>query len=158
VLDASSIIALGKVGFLDRFCELCEVQSWTVVITEQVLKEIGESARGTKLEKYCQPCNVSIDATLRQAHDSLGEGELSVLTAASSFPGMVETVAILDDLVARKAAMMLGLTVWGTLRVLKIALDTGHITLTEWTKLIERMRATGFRFDDKVLRELVGST
>ena len=157
MLDASSIIALGKVGFLDRFCDLCEVQRWTVVITEQVRKEIGDSVDETKLEKYCQMRKIVIDATLRLAHDSLGEGELSVITIAGSYPPTMEPVVILDDSVARKVAKKLGLTVWGTLRILKIALERGHITPEEWTRLIEQMRATGFRFNDTVLRELMGS-
>ena len=156
VLDASSIIALGKIGFLNRFCELCEAEVWTVIITEQVLKEIGKTITGTKLEKYCKFCSVSVYDTLRLAHDALGEGELSVLSIAKSLPISKETVVVLDDSIARKVAKALGLTVWGTLRILKIAQDRGHITKVEWTRLIAQMRMTGFRFDDRVLRELTG--
>ena len=157
LLDASSIIALSKIGFLDKFCHLCEVEGWTPIITRQVSVEIGDAAKGSRLERLSKVLEVSIDEAFRHTRDELGEGELSVLVAAISHPNPEATVVILDDSLARKNARSLGLPVWGTLRILKIALDHGHITQSEWSRLIDKMRATGFWFDDKVLRELLHS-
>ena len=155
LLDASSIIALSKIRFLDKFCRLCEAEGWTPIITRQVLFEIGDAAKGTGLEKLSKVSDVSIDETFRQSRSELGDGELSVLTAAISHPKPEAIVVILDDSLARENARILGLTVWGTLRVLKIAMDHGHITRSDMLRLIDGLKATGFWFDDKVLQELL---
>lgn len=70
----------------------------------------------------------------------LGPGEMEVLALALE---RKESVAVLDDAVARRAAKALGIRLTGTLGVLLDAKRAG--LLSEITPILDRLQALGFR-------------
>ena len=154
IVDASSLIALGKIGFLETFAELCKHQGWTVVITKQVLQEIRNTIAGSTLEQIAIYHDAVVSEAFRQAHIALGEGELSVLCSAQELHHFPDPVAVVDEELARKSAKRLGVSVIGTLRILRLALDSALISRAECDRLIGELATTGFRFDPRLLRDL----
>ena len=77
----------------------------------------------------------------------LGRGEEAVLTWAHANPG---TVAILDDLPARRCADALGIPLRGTLGLILAAKRRGAIP--DARPILERLRAAGMYLSDEVLR------
>ncbi len=82
-----------------------------------------------------------------QAWD-LGAGESSVLAWAHANPG---TVAILDDLAARRCAAALRIPVRGTLGLVLVAKQRGRIPAAR--PVLEAMRASGMYLSDSVLNK-----
>ena len=80
-----------------------------------------------------------------QAWD-LGHGESSVLAWALTNPG---TLAILDDLAARRCAATLRIPVRGTLGLVLVAKQRGRIEAAR--PVLEAMRGSGMYRSDSVL-------
>lgn len=80
-----------------------------------------------------------------QAWD-LGAGESSVLAWAHAIPG---TLAILDDLAARRCAITLRIPVRGTLGLVLLAKQRGRIKAAR--PVLERMRESGMYLSASVL-------
>ena len=80
-----------------------------------------------------------------QAWD-LGAGESSVLAWAFANPG---TLAILDDLAARRCAATLRIPVRGTLGLVLLAKQRGRIAAAR--PVLEAMRGSGMYLSDSVL-------
>ncbi len=75
----------------------------------------------------------------------LGPGELATMSLALEDPARI---VLLDDLLARRMAHAAGLQVWGTLRVLLTAKDTGLTGRIE--PYVSRLRDTGMWLSDEV--------
>lgn len=76
----------------------------------------------------------------------LGAGESSVISLAESLP---ETLAILDDLAARRCAHALGLKVTGTLGVILMAKSAGLLTCV--SEALDAIVAAGLYISKKHL-------
>ncbi|HEV8712112.1 MAG TPA: DUF3368 domain-containing protein [Candidatus Binatia bacterium] len=75
----------------------------------------------------------------------LGKGEVEAIALAHEIP---ETLLLLDDLSARRAAQGLGITVTGTLGVLLQAKEKGLVPALK--PLLLLLRRAGFRLSSKV--------
>lgn len=82
-----------------------------------------------------------------QAWD-LGDGESSVLAWAHANPG---TLAILDDLAARRCAATLRIPVRGTLGLVLLAKQRGRISAAR--PVLEAMRGSGMYLSDSILNK-----
>ena len=85
----------------------------------------------------------SVDSTL-----PLGKGECEAICLARELHA---DVLLLDDKKARRIAEKFGLSVAGTLAVLRVAHDRG---LAQLPKSISHLRDCGFRMSDKLAREV----
>jgi len=127
VFNASPIICLAKAGLLNKALSIAD----EVVVPRPVADELlavaddkDAAVLWLKTEKAQRTlCDVGEPSPFVLAWD-LGAGESSVLTAAASSPG---SVAVLDDLAARRCASATGIGVTGTLGLLLMAKRAGSI-------------------------------
>jgi len=119
VINASPVIALGKVELLSLFDRLCQ----EIVIPQAVADEIQRGPRDDPACRWLREAAArwvcagpALDPVV-SAWD-LGAGETAVLAWARSHPGFE---AILDDRAARNCAAALGLQVRGTVGVILLA-------------------------------------
>lgn len=141
VINASPVIALGKVELLSLFDRLCQ----EIVIPQAVADEIQ---RGTRDDPACRwlreaaarwvCAGPALDPVV-SAWD-LGAGETAVLAWARSHPGFE---AILDDRATRNCATALGLQVRGTVGVILLAKLEG--LLRKVAPVLDEPEAAGFR-------------
>jgi predicted nucleic acid-binding protein len=146
-VNASPLIYLARADLLS-FLQLAGPE---IVVPGPVAEEIraggGENPAARALEStpWLKVVAVaSVPATI-QGWD-LGEGESSVLAWAHASPG---TLAILDDLAARRCAATLRIPVRGTLGLVLVAKQRGRIPAAR--PVLEAMRASGMYLSDSVL-------
>jgi predicted nucleic acid-binding protein len=90
---------------------------------------------------------VTVNALL----DPLGQGEAETITLA------IEEEAdyvVLDDRLARRKARTLGLNVIGTLRVLRMMLDSGLVSKEELAASLETLVQIGFRISTDIIEKV----
>lgn len=143
ISDTSPLQYLHQAKCLD----LLHILYRTVLIPEGVAEEILE---GRSLG-YALPDLAEIEwiritpvpqrRTLLLATD-LGKGEREVLSLAAERP---EAMAILDDALARRMALHLGIRFTGTLGVLLRAKAAGHLEAIK--PVVDRLQELGFRLD-----------
>ena len=146
VVDASSLIALAKVGRL----ELLRVGVPEIVVPEAVMSEA--SVRGLAdpvLERIRQAAWLRIVPAsaippIVLAWD-LGSGENSVIAIALADP---ECEALLDDRDARRCAQALGIQARGTLGLVILARQIGALPLAR--PVVEELRKAGFYLTDEL--------
>lgn len=125
VFNASPLIVLSKAMLLDHFVLLAD----RVLIPAAVAQEISQAgdpsdparlwiARHPELIHGSPPVSPFVVAW------DLGAGESSVISLASSDP---ESIAVLDDLAARRCAQAVGLRMTGTLGLILMAKRAGII-------------------------------
>ena len=152
VVNASPLILLSAAGLTD----LLQLAGNPVFVPQAVVDEVGGHG----------PTDAAI-ASLRQSgwlriappeptHSiieqwDLGKGESSVLTWAYAHSG---TVAVLDDLAARRCADSLGIPTRGTLGLVLIAKQRGLIP--EARPIVNRLRQAGMYLSDKVVDRALG--
>ena len=147
VVNASPLILLSAAGLTD----LLQLAGNPVFVPQSVVDEVGEhgptDAAVTSLRQLGwltivppQPTHFIIEQW------DLGKGESSVLTWAYAHSG---TVAILDDLAARRCADSLGIPTRGTLGLVLIAKQRGRIS--EARSVVDRLRQAGMYLSDKVV-------
>lgn len=127
VLNASPIICLAKAGLLNEVLSMAQ----EVVVPQTVAGEIlaadddrDAAVAWIRTERAQRALrDVGAPASFVLAWD-LGAGESAVLTTAAGSPG---SVAVLDDLAARRCALALGIGVTGTLGLLLVAKRAGAI-------------------------------
>jgi len=125
VIDASVLVALGKLGYLRLITKLFN----KLVIAESVFEEIRESEVFVQVGKlidsgFADVVKSSKRELLNMLSSSLGKGEAETIALALDLEA---DVALLDDLRARKLAGRLKVKVMGTLAVLKPLIDRGLI-------------------------------
>jgi predicted nucleic acid-binding protein len=146
-VNASPLIHLAGADLLD----LLRLAAPEIVITRAVADEIrtGGAADAAVRALDSTPWltivqDPAVPATI-QAWD-LGAGESSVLAWAHANPG---TLAILDDLAARRCAATLRIPVRGTLGLVLVAKRRGRIDAAR--PLLEKLRESGMYLSDSVL-------
>ncbi len=151
VLDASPLILLSRASQLDLLRGLRP----RLVVPEAVLDEVRQKgaedvavvnvARAAWLETVPTP---AIPAAV--AGWDLGRGESSVLAWALSTTG---SVAVLDDLAARRCAQSLGVPLLGTAGVVLLAKGRGLIPAVR--PVFERLVDAGMYLSDALLGEIL---
>lgn len=119
VVNASPLIALGRIGRRDLLSDLAE----EVVVPEEVVFEVERGNDDASMSLRPAPFRVEAGAVDPLVLSwGLGLGETAVLSMANS--GLV---AILDDLAARRCASALGIPTRGTIGVVLLAKTRGLI-------------------------------
>jgi len=62
---------------------------------------------------------------------------------------------VLDDMLARRRAISMGLNVIGTLRILRLMYDAKLIGKSELLNSLKKLREVGFRISDDVIRKVL---
>jgi predicted nucleic acid-binding protein len=62
---------------------------------------------------------------------------------------------VLDDMLARRRAIPMGLNVIGTLRILRLMYDAKLIGKSEVLNSLEKLGQAGFRISDDVIRKVL---
>lgn len=151
VVDASSLIILGKLSLLHILTRLCD----DLVIPDGVAIEIlngppGDKAKtwlkkeGYKYRKNIGPINLMI------ASWDLGPGENEVLSYCYSNP---QYTAIIDDGAAKKCARSLSIKVKGTLALLIIAKQSGLVPKVK--PVVDKMIEAGFRISTALYKDIL---
>ncbi len=127
VLNASPIICLAKAGLLTQALSVADEVSVPRPVAQEILaveddKDAAVAWLQTDVGQRAL-CDIGPTSSFVLAWD-LGAGESSVLTAASASP---DSVAVLDDLAARRCALAIGVGVTGTLGLLLRAKNAGSI-------------------------------
>lgn len=147
VVNASPLIFLASAELLD----LLRLEVRRIVVPTAVISEIERRGSSDTTVAAIRRCDWLIPALTPpppaplQAWD-LGPGETAVLTYALLNPG---SLAILDDLAARRCAVGLRIPVRGTLGLVLRAKMLGRISLAR--PVAEMLRAKGMYLSDRVL-------
>ena len=149
VVNASPLIFLSRAGLID----LLQLISSEVIVPEIVASEI--EVRGNNDPTAQALANTSwllvtptppIPAQIQAW--GLGPGESSVIAWALAHKG---SEAIIDDLAGRRCASAFNISVRGTLGLVLIAKQRGHISSAR--QLLDQLRQAGMFLSDRVLNE-----
>lgn len=146
-VNASPLIFLAHAGFLD-FLRFAAPE---IVVPRAVAEEIRRrgsadpTARALLETSWLLERETPEPPARLQAWD-LGQGESGVLAWCLANPG---SQAIVDDLSARRCAATLGVPVRGTLGLVLIAKERGHIPAAR--PILEDLREAGMYLSDAVL-------
>jgi predicted nucleic acid-binding protein len=149
VVNASPLIFLSRAGLSD----LLQLVSSEIIVPEAVAYEIqvrGESDPAAQALATTPWLVVSPTPPIPAQIQAwgLGPGESSVLAWASAHEG---SEAIIDDLAGRRCAAAFNIPVRGTLGLVLIAKQRGHISSAR--ELLYRLRQSGMYLSDRVLIE-----
>jgi predicted nucleic acid-binding protein len=153
VLNASPLIVLARVGLEDLVSSLAP----QAVVPRAVVKEIEAGpAHDPARRALAHGQFVVVDTPpppLELLAWDLGRGETAVLSWAIAEGGWT---AILDDGAARRCARAFSVPVKGTLALVVLAKQHGMIPSA--ADVIQAMVSTGFRLDDRIIRETLAQT
>jgi predicted nucleic acid-binding protein len=116
-----------------------------VVVTPTILAEFGR-----KLPDWITIISPSNDTIIKLLEETIDPGEASSIALALE---MDNALVILDDLLARKVALQLGLTITGTLGIIANAKRRGIIPSAKL--LFELIKATDFRIPNSLLSSIL---
>ena len=140
------------------------MKNWVLVIPGIVIEEVKNNIDFSKLVRELNFRIYAVDMKdlikLRNRFPALAEGELAVLLLILHYKDLDIkanlATAILDDKAARNVAKRLGISHFGTLKLLKNMLDTGIITKSQFYAFVSKLKDSGFRFKDEIIRRIVG--
>ncbi|HOE12051.1 MAG TPA: DUF3368 domain-containing protein [bacterium] len=148
-VNASPLIFLAKADLLD----LLQLVGKEIVVPAPVAREIEQRGRSDPtaraIENTAWLVVLDIPSVPEQIQSwDLGIGESSVLAWAYSHPG---TIAILDDLAARRCAATLGIPVRGTLGLVLAAKKLGRISKAR--PILDKLRSSGMYLSERIVNE-----
>lgn len=151
IVDSSPMITLAKVGRLD----LLTASSRRVLLTQTVVREVeagrAEDPARLALDRNWGECVADAPIPDALAAWGLDAGEEATLALALTWP---QSLAIVDDSDARRAASALGIPVTGTVGVALQARQSGRIMAL--APLLHDLRAVGlFLPKDSLLNEVL---
>jgi len=147
ILDASPLIALGRVGQIGLLDALAD-QWWVPeAVAEEVAAGPDDPARQAVAARAKQQRPVVVPAELSEW--GLGRGEGAVVALALEVRG----VAILDDRAGRRCARAFAVPVIGTLGVIARAKLRGLLPAA--APLMRAVLAAGLYYDDDLVRRLL---
>ncbi len=148
VIDASPLILLAKIDHLKCLYKTPQ----NLIIPQGVVEEVmaGERKDPARLwiESTAEAFTVVPEPSLSKIRQ-LGKGESAVLSWAYNHP---ESIALIDDLNARRVATSLGINFIGTLGVLLAAKNKGIIS--NITSPIDLLVSKGIRLHPNVIKEV----
>lgn len=155
VLNSSVIIALSTLGYLNKLKHVFrEVLTPRAVYEEVCMKGRGLIGERELLEAVKDGVIIVKDVKNRLLVNALldplaiGEAETITLTVEERADHIV-----IDDKLARRRAMSMGLNVIGTLGVLRLMYDAKLIDKRRILKALEKLKETGFRISDEVVNK-----
>lgn len=145
--NTSPLQYLHQVGHL----ELLPMLYKRVQVAEAVVAELGEGISGgivlPELEELPWATMRAVSKTGMLA-PGLGRGEAETLALAVESPG---SLVILDDAAARRVAVAAGVSLVGTLGVLLLAKQQGHIRAVR--PILDHLARLRFRLSERVRRD-----
>ncbi len=146
-VDASVVIFLGTA---DEF-DFLRLAASRIVVPEVVAREVAAfgpedpAAVALRAAPWIETAATIDVSSMVQSWD-LGAGEAQVLALASETPN---SLAILDDLAARRCARVCGISLRGTLGLVLLARRAGRIPAAR--PVIDRLRRAGMYLSDAVV-------
>ena len=156
VLDSSAIIALAEINMASTM----EAIGMEIIVPQAVYEEVVVKGHGRpgseELRDLIHRGKVRVlkprNTTLVEAlHDPLGMGESEAIALAVEHNCMV----VLDDRIARLKAKSMGLTVKGTIGLLRLAYDKGIIDKNKLIQALRELKEHGFRISDDIISEVL---
>jgi predicted nucleic acid-binding protein len=147
VVNASPLIALGKIGRLDLLVALAD----ELVVPEAVAAEVRrftDEAGAVLGDPAYRIANVDPDPIVMQW--GLGEGETAVLSLAKRSGSHT---AVVDDLAARRCASAVGIATRGTLGVILLARSRGIIPSVEG--VLRQLHGAGLYLSPRLLADVL---
>lgn len=152
VSNATQIIAFSRINSLDLFQQI----TGTITIPQEVEKELYEHGKkdvpALSRSNWIKVRKVKSQADVALLLPSLDKGEAEVIVLSKELgAGLV----IIDELTARKVAIMMGLPIIGTVGLLIHAKRTGLIKKVK--PLLDDMVRHGIRYKENFYREALKS-
>jgi len=149
VVNASPLIFLSRAGLI----QLLQLVSSEVIVPEAVASEIEVRGKSDPTAQILANTSWLIVTQTPEIPAQiqawgLGPGESSVIAWARSHNG---SEAIIDDLAGRRCAAAFSIPVRGTLGLVLIAKQRGHISSAR--QLLDQLRRAGMFLSDRVLKE-----
>lgn len=155
VSDAGPLIALAKVDALFVARRLFARLQIPEAVWSECRGKPGDDSRRIEQagrEGWLRVAKLTTEATRERFPPSLGRGEIEALQLAmETRPSLL----IVDDRLARRQALQLGLDYIGTVRMLLLAERRSLIDDAE--TVVQQMTANGYRISPRVLRQLKAS-
>ena len=149
VVNASPLIFLARAGLID----LLQLVSSEVIVPATVASEIETRGKSDPTAQILASTawlvirlTPPVPAEIQEW--GLGPGESSVIAWAHAHQG---SEAIIDDLAGRRCAAAFNIPVRGTLGLVLIAKQRGHITSAR--QVLYHLRQSGMYLSDRVLNE-----
>jgi predicted nucleic acid-binding protein len=148
IVNASPLIFLGNAGRLDL---LRAIGASRIIVPRAVVDEVSSTQHDDRAARSINEAKWIERAAPIDPHPSiiawdLGPGESAVIAVALATPG---GRPVIDDLLARRCALALGLNVMGTLGVAVAAFRNGEIN--DLRQIIMDLRAAGMWLSDAVI-------
>ncbi|MCC5906220.1 MAG: DUF3368 domain-containing protein [Balneolaceae bacterium] len=140
VCDASCLILFNKIGSL----ALLNQVFGKILITDTVAKEFGHSI--SEWIQVRSPNSILQKGLL----NILDAGEASAITLATELD---DALLIIDESKGRKVAKKMKLSVTGSLGVVIIAKNKGHISSVK--EIIEKIERTNFRISPSIIQSVL---
>jgi hypothetical protein len=152
VCDASTLIALARIGQLDILRQLgAQLMIPMAVYEEVVVKGAGKPGSDEiRQASWIETRDVSDRDVVAQFRTVLGIGESEVIALAKE---RAVDLIILDDTDARNTAVAEGLDVVGLLAFLVLAKEEGHIHQVR--PLLDALRQQGFFIGDDLYHHIL---
>lgn len=155
VSNATPLIYLAKIGRIELLVKVFS----EVYIPDEVKSEVvDEGKRLGKVDAYVVEDAIAdglikvSSAEIVEPPIPLGNGEAAVISLAKEL-GLLEV--LMDEVVARTAARLMGLTPRGTIFVLLKALEMREISLNEFFEALSDLVKHGFRLKEEVYLEAI---
>lgn len=155
VSNSTPLIYLAKIGKLD----LLKVVFGEVLIPNGVLTEVVKKGKSLKRKDAYTVENAIVQGWIRVVEADpfeipieLDKGEEEALSLAKQ---LKLEIVLIDDISARSAARLLGLTPRGTIFVLLMALKKKHIAFEEFLQALDQLIEQGFRLKEEVYVEAI---
>jgi predicted nucleic acid-binding protein len=145
-VDATTLIALGRVGELDLLVNF----EGTVVVHDPVRSEVTSEPARTNVQRFCEREDVVSDDAATPPDDALSDardvldaddvtGDVAIVAAVLAAEGDDDAVGVVsDDARVRAVADGLGATVTGTVGVVVRAVEEG-VTVEDGKALVRRL-------------------
>jgi len=148
IVNASPLIFLGNAGRLDL---LLAAGASQIIVPQAVFDEVTAAQRDDRAARTIKEAQwieraAPIDPPPSILEWDLGPGESSVIATALATP---QARPVLDDLLARRCALALGLNVIGTLGLAVAAFRRGEVD--DLRQLITELRAAGMWLSEEVI-------
>ena len=150
VFNSSPLIALAKLGYLDIAVNLFEKALAPRGVLEEIMAKKDEVSSQV-LELINKKALEVREVGAVPFYSGLHRGELEAIALAKE----TNSIVILEDLKARKAARVEGLRIIGTLGILKVLKDGGIIE-DEPEELLKKLNRIGFRIRSELFYEVMG--
>ena len=151
IVNTSPLQYLHQAGQLDLLPKLFG----QVIVPDSVLAELAAGRqRGISLPQPEMLNWIKVQSAIRPINSlaswDLGAGELAVLALAMELPG---SWVILDDKLARQAAIHLNLSLLGTAGILLRAKRAGYLPTIR--PVLDRFNSSGFRLTPETMRSIL---